>query len=398
MTNFAIVSSKSVPGWDSESFAQVMRVLLDLHRFHYPTPNSKVVVVEPSRRQRRKRRSRKARSRSRSRSKGRSRSRTPARRQRRQRRRVAREVRNEVAREEHLSVPGVPHVAKGALENLGKLAGGVLDPLMNGVFDVAGNFFGGSGDYVEHESTPPVAMNTILHPTLAESVPSFGAEDGHVLITHREFIQDVIVSGTATDRFIRLTINPGDAFTFPWLSALATNFEQYRLLGCVFEFVSTSTASTVNANPALWTIAMATQYNVNQRDFAGKRQILNHFFSSSGVASDNVRHMIECREELTSVTPKYIRTGTEAPTTVSDARMMDVGRFTMLVSGGSVQPVAQTLGELHVTYHVALLKPRLASGSGFTYDPPDNALPDPGPTLVHIPEIEALCCHEEHKE
>jgi hypothetical protein len=242
-------------------------------------------------------------------------------------------------------------------------------------------------------ATPEVAANSLIHPTLAESVPSFGSETGHVMVSFREFLQDVFVPANATFQNLAFTINPGDARTFPWLSMMATLFEQYRLVGCLFEFVSTSTASTISPNPALWTISMATQYNVNQRSFGSKRQILNHFFSSSGVASDNVIHALECREEFTSVTPKYVRNPDIDATLVSDARLYDVGRFQMYISGGNPQPVNQFIGELHVTYQIALLKPRLPiMPAGTTYDGPDDALPDPDAELIHLPEIQTLCC------
>jgi len=280
---------------------------------------------------------------------------------------------------------------QSGIQSLAGVAGGALDPLLNGVF---GGILSGSGDYTV-EMEPPVMANSIIHPTLADSTPAFGAEDGHVMLSHREYLQDITVLANQAERFIYFTINPGDVLTFPWLNRIAICFEQYRLLGCVFEFRSTSTASTTNANPALWNVAMATQYNVNSRVFGSKRQVLNHFFSTSGVASSDVLHPLECREEFTAVHPKYVRHQDIDPNLVSDARMLDVGRFCIHLSGGNVQAVVQTFGELHVTYQIALLKPRLPLlPQGTTYDAPDDALPDPEAQILHLPELQTLCCGE----
>jgi hypothetical protein len=276
------------------------------------------------------------------------------------------------------------------VKNVASSAGGALDALTNGMF---GAMVSGVGDY--ELSTPSVLANSLVHPTLAESVPSFGAEQGHVMLSHREYLRDISVPSGQSTYTDQLTINPGDVRTFPWLSRIAVNFEQYRLVGCIFEFVSTSTASTTNPNPALWTVSMATQYNVNQRAMGSKRQFLNHFFSSSGVAAANVMHAIECREELTAVTPKYVRNSDIDPVLVSDARLLDVGRFAYWLEGGAVQAVNQILGELHITYQIALLKPRLQiATTGLTYDGPDDALPDPEADIKHLPEIQTLCCGE----
>jgi len=276
-----------------------------------------------------------------------------------------------------------------------QLAGGSLEQAANGALGLAKKFITGSGDYELSEITPDVSANSLIHPTLAESVPMFGAESGHVMIAHREYIGDIVIPPTFAERPFTFVINPGDAATFPWLNRTAVNFEQYRLVGCLFEFISTSTASTVNPNPALWTISMATQYNVNSRVFGSKRQVLNHFFSSSGVAASNVIHAIECREELTAVTPKYVRHADIDPILISDARMLDVGRLTVWASGGAVQAVPITLGELHVTFQIALMKPRLQIlPGGTTYDAPDDAIPDPDQELVHLPELQTLCISE----
>jgi hypothetical protein len=52
------------------------------------------------------------------------------------------------------------------------------------------------------------------------------------IISHREFLGDVLSSTTFSST--TYTLNPGLQQTFPWLNAIATNFEQYKFRGCVF--------------------------------------------------------------------------------------------------------------------------------------------------------------------
>jgi hypothetical protein len=105
-----------------------------------------------------------------------------------------------------------------------------LDPLSNGTL---GSMLSEQGDYTIPEDTSPHVMaNALVHPTLAESTPAFGAEEGHVMLTFREFLIDVFappagIMGPLLEPGIgrfNFTINPGDAETFPCLNRIAICF------------------------------------------------------------------------------------------------------------------------------------------------------------------------------
>jgi hypothetical protein len=49
--------------------------------------------------------------------------------------------------------------------------------------------------------------------------------------------------------------------SFPWLSTIASAFEEWEPLGIVYEFVSTSAAYGGGANQALGAVAMVTDYD-----------------------------------------------------------------------------------------------------------------------------------------
>ncbi len=158
-----------------------------------------------------------------------------------------------------------------------------------------------------------------------------------------------------------LTINPGDDATFPWLSGVASNFQQYRFKGLLFEFVSTSADALNSTNTALGTVVMATQYNVNRPAFVSKQEMEAYEFSCSTRPSASLIHPIECDPDETPMTHLYVRSG--AVPSGEDARMYDLGKFQIATVG---MQAAATIGELWVTYDIELLKPRLSPYGSIT--------------------------------
>lgn len=186
------------------------------------------------------------------------------------------------------------------------------------------------------------------------SVPSFSKNESTV-VTHREYITDVFSGPGIPSAFkiTKLPLNPGDPSTFPWLSAIAGNYEEYELLGVVFEFISTSGDSVGSTTTSLGTVILATQYDPTKPSFDTKQGMENHFFSQSSKPSNSILHAIECKKSQTPVKTLYIRSGDND----ADLRWTDFGNFYIATVG--MQAPAVNLGELWVSYKVKLMKPRL---------------------------------------
>jgi hypothetical protein len=151
-----------------------------------------------------------------------------------------------------------------------------------------------------------------------------------------------------------LPINPGLSSTFPWLAEIAANFEEYRILGMVFEYKTTSAASiTSGTNTAMGVVMMATQYNANNAPLADKQHLENYEFATSCVPSISALHPVECAPNLNALSELYIRT---APVTGQDLRLYDLGLFQCSTVGFQS---ANIVGELWVTYEVEFFKPKL---------------------------------------
>lgn len=223
-----------------------------------------------------------------------------------------------------------------------------------------GHFAGtllGSGDY--HSSDRMINTNSIINPSSSPPMLISGTGNGFI-IRRREYIKD-IVSSSVPNTFVQDTysINPGQAKTFPWLATVAENFEQYRIRGMVFEFVSLSGDATSTTATSLGYVAMATQYDVLDPPFRNKEDLQNYDMSQSCKPSRNQIHGVECDPGRGVMSELYTRVGAQPP--LSDLRLYDFAAFTI---ANAAPGVSVTLGELWVSYDIELIKPKLPANPG----------------------------------
>lgn len=241
--------------------------------------------------------------------------------------------------------------ASGYGRKLGKVLGEGADLLYNK--------FSGFGDYVSPSWTQGIKNNSILDMGL--SPPEVvNTSMKNVIIRHREFISDITTgaAGVFTNR--SYSINPGIPETFPWLSQIASSFEQYKMRGMIFEFKSTSADALNSTNTALGTVIMATEYDVSRPDFGSKQQMENHQYAMSARQSCSMLHPIECARSQSPLNELYIRNGDDAPT--QDIRFSDFADFQIATTGQQGSSVV--IGELWCSYEIELLKPRFGTVEG----------------------------------
>jgi len=210
----------------------------------------------------------------------------------------------------------------------------------------------GSGDY----STNTVRVNTLMNPSGMDPILSFKASGGAscLRVQHREFLGDVVTSGTA-GQFINYSypINIGLRQTFPFLSQLAANYEEYVMGGLAFEFIST--ASPYLAGSALGSVVASMEYNPISPAYTSKFQMENSAEAISNRLDHCVMYGVECAKGLNTQNAYLVRTGdSSAPLTATD-----MGTFQLAVAPGASVPTTSVVGELWVTYDVCLDKPIL---------------------------------------
>lgn len=221
--------------------------------------------------------------------------------------------------------------------------------------DKLGNFLGritGLGDYTVNSNSlmgtdPPRVSN--------------GANLREIIISHREYIGDVVTGPAGTFASSSFLLNPGNSRIFPWLSAVASCFQQYKFRGIVFEFKTMSADALNSTNTALGTVIMASNYNVLQANFANKNEMENTEFSSSCKPSASMYHPIECDPRDTPLTELYIAPNGVIPDG-GTPQFYDFCNFQIATNGFQASNV--NIGELWVTYEVALLKPIQPSIAG----------------------------------
>lgn len=211
----------------------------------------------------------------------------------------------------------------------------------------------------------------------AMGVPQFGtSRQTSIRIKYREYVQDIITSGTANDfEPTTFSINPGmgtqdsdangQSGMFPWLCNIAQNFEEYLWNGLMMQFKSTSANAVAAVSTALGEVIMATNYNPlntgSLSPFNTPGGMLQYEFARCEKPAVSFVHGVEVRRKDNPINEFYTRTGPIPPG--SDLRLYDIGAFTIAVNGFPATS-AVNLGQLWVMYDITLRKPKLQLASG----------------------------------
>jgi len=202
-------------------------------------------------------------------------------------------------------------------------------------------------------------------------ISSAGDETGSICITNREYIGDLFGPATSgTFDISSFPLNPGLEQTFPWLSQLAANYEEYEFIQLVFEFKST--VQDINSsNGQVGTVISATNYNAAQPVFTDKPSMVAYYGSNSSKSTDNFIHGVECDPaKLSGAEAKFVRTNPVL--TGEDLKSYDHGTFQIATHnipgtvGSATNPglLNATLGELYCNYKIMLRKPKFLTGRG----------------------------------
>lgn len=222
----------------------------------------------------------------------------------------------------------------------------------------------GSGDY--HCNVLPKQKDTLMRvsKSKARSKSSKGGSVRTNIISHREYIGDVSVTGPGFSVF-NFPVQPGNSTTFPWLSTIAANYEQYRMHGIIFEFKSNYSDGVTT--PAVGSVIMSTDYNVDAGVYPNKVSMENAEYSTSAKPSRSQMHGLECKGSQNVLNEYYTSAGGVKPGGVN--KFYDFANFQLGVQGipgsgvaGTTYPV--NIGELWVTYVVEFIKPQVPATIG----------------------------------
>lgn len=197
------------------------------------------------------------------------------------------------------------------------------------------------------------STNSLIDPQGSHRpIASASDETGDIVITHSEYVQDVIPTTSAFQSQVFQVINPGLPGFVPWLSQIAQYFEEYEMLQCAFEFKSMVTEGN---STAAGTVMMATQYNPLNPPFASKQAMENYEHANSCKMTDSSFHGVECDPSKHGGNScEYVRTG---PVPAGqDAKTYDLAVF-QLATNGAAPDI--NVGELWVHYSIRLSKAKV---------------------------------------
>lgn len=211
-----------------------------------------------------------------------------------------------------------------------------------------GSIFG-SGDYqiVGQDPTYNVLAN-------GNQIPKFSTTRATNVVSHREYLGDITGTAAFTNR--TYPINPGSSITFPWLSTIAQNYQQYKIHGIIFEFRPLITDFVTSGAPGV--VVMATNYNADEPAYTTKQEMENSEYAVSVKPTNNLMHGVECATNQTVLSELYVRPAGLA--SGLDLKFTDLGNFQFATQGNPVQ----LLGELWCSYTVEFFKPVLPKDVG----------------------------------
>lgn len=245
-------------------------------------------------------------------------------------------------------VKKIEQVASRPMASLGGFAGKKLgsERIGRGIGSMLGKITG-TGDYIVTQNT--LGSRSVLGDG---PLPTFSRGDHTLRVQFEEYIGDVVSSSDGSFRITKYAINPGIFSTFPWLSSIAANFDQWEPNGIVFHFSPTAGAYT--ASGALGSVIMATDYDPNDPDYEDKREMLASQFSCSGPPTGFMSHPVECAKHLRMMNLLKNRFGSATP-----LQEYDLGNF-FVASVGCANNIV--LGELKVSYDITFHKNQIYGG------------------------------------
>jgi hypothetical protein len=210
------------------------------------------------------------------------------------------------------------------------------------------NMFG-SGDY---------RTNNLIKGGI-NSTPSFGTSSS--TFRRREPLGQIISSSTPGNfRLQKFRVNAGIATTFPWLAGFGNNYESWKPISLIFEYVPTSGMSVASGDTALGSVTMAAQYNPFAQDPSSLIQIQGYPNSVTAAPFEHSLCGIECLPSKRQADTLLIR---NANVSTNGGLVLDTGYDTLFdlceffIATEGCQVSGVKLGQLWVTYEIQLLNP-----------------------------------------
>jgi len=193
---------------------------------------------------------------------------------------------------------------------------------------------------VDRYVSVPVArgrQSVVSGPRLRQNQP------GTITVSHREWVCAVTGSVTGYTVVVNEPLNPGLSTVFPWLCALANNYDTYHVDKFVVEYIPTCPTNTPGQMMAL------LDYDaLDSTPPSGVGEFNNTYGAVSGPVWAPLRMACEPRF-LNTIVTRYTRRGVHS---VQDQKTYDFGRIVLAASGSSQVSPGQLFVDYTITFHL----------------------------------------------
>ena len=194
-------------------------------------------------------------------------------------------------------------------------------------------------------------------------------ETGAMIVTHQEYIGEIYGNSLQDNgepkvlEYSKFILNPGMEKTFPWLSQIAQNYQEYEFQQLVFSY-RPSLADINSNNGQVGEILMATNYRPTDPAFASKADIKRYPHHSAARCLDAQDHGVECDKSKLPLAKNVMYVRNESLSSVENINDYDLG-FTQISVHNTPSSVAgAALGSLYVYYTIKLVKPVIKTSKG----------------------------------
>ena len=201
----------------------------------------------------------------------------------------------------------------------------------------------------------------------ASSVPTMttvGDETGALIVTHTERVADIIAPADDKFHVQSYTINAGLEETFPWLHQIASSYEEYEVLQCVFEYKGHEIVGIQDTLDLQGQVIAATKYNVKSKSFTDRHEMQAYPHATSCSLNGTLQAGVEAdpKKIASGDTHRYVRTG--GLLVDEDRSDYDHARFELALNNTPTDLFNKEVGQLYCYYTIKLSKPRLFGGRG----------------------------------
>lgn len=245
---------------------------------------------------------------------------------------------------------------KNAVSAALKQVAPAMNPKGNSFLGDIGQFAGNGISKIFGLGAYKITRNSLYSAQTGAQVPFMHSQSESVVFRHREYIGEISSSAAFTTQVY--PVNPGLSSTFPYLSTIASCFEEYKFRGLIFEFKSTGADAIVNGtNSSLGTVGLAAQYRSDAQPLGTKVEFLNQMWATDTKTSEHNILPIECAPKENAMAIQYVRSGAA----IGDIKNYDLCQLVVATSGS---PGVNVVGELWASYEIELFKPTVTPTGG----------------------------------